>query len=170
MTKTDLSKARFSDLRIMFYGSHNLKIPPEVPIIQNPAETLAYVFGAGLLKKSNKHLNLPRNFFMLVSYINWFSYNNGGFASIAHNLKKCFDDSPGKQKERHGLLIQDAREEFVNYFFELYKFSNREKQYDYDFYDPNWEGISEGRDRSKYIEGIHEKLESLSDGANELWG
>lgn len=168
VTKTGLLKGSYSVLENIFYGIHNLKIPLEMLNIENPAEILANYFTAGSLKRRNQYtsletLGIPQNFLELVDYINKHSYNNKGFAALAHNFKKCFDDSPGKQKEKLGLLEESVGDRFVGMFFFKYRFSNKDQQFNYDFYDPNWEW--DARDKGKYADRIYEELKDLSERA-----
>ena len=115
VTKTSLNKGSYNVLEHIFYGMHNLEIPLEILSIENPAEILANYFAAGSLKRGNAHLNIlniPHDFFKLVNYINTNSYNNIGFASLAHKFKKssCFDSSPGRQRKRFDILEQNVKD------------------------------------------------------------
>jgi len=127
--------------------------------IENPAGILANYFAAGSLKRRYAHeiFDLPRDFFMLVNYLNLYSHNNKGFARLAHEFKKCFDDSPREQKKRFELLNPSVRKEFVDSFFFPYKPSNKENPGG--FYDPNCDGASKGA----YADSIYKELKSLSD-------
>ena len=167
ITKTGLNKGRYDVLENIFYGMHNLEIPLEILEIENPAEILANYFSAGELKRRDAHLNIlniPRDFFGLVNYINWNSYHNTGFAGLAHEFKKYFDNSPGKQRKRLGLLEQSVRDRFADSFFTKYRPSNREEPFNYAFYDPNCDGKSKGI----YADRIYKDLKSLSEKAKKL--
>lgn len=168
VTKTGLKEGDYSVLENIFYGINNLKIPLEILGLQNPAEILSEFFAAGGLKRGDRHLTLgiPQNFLKLVNYINWYSYNNKKFASLAHNFKKCFDDSPGKQKERLELLEENAGDRFVGMFFNKYRFSNKDKKFNYDFYDPNWEW--DARNKGIYADIIYKEFKSLSEKVKQI--
>ena len=168
ITKTGLKEGDYSVLENIFYGINNLKIPLGMLGLQNPAEILAEFFAAGGLKRGDRHLTLgiPQNFLKLVNYINWYSYNNKKFASLAYEFKKYFDDSPGKQRKRLLLLEENVGDRFVGMFFFKYRFSNKDNPYDFEFYDPNWEWGA--RDKGIYIDRIYEELKRLNEEAKKL--
>jgi len=160
ITKTSLNEGSYSVLENIFYGMRNIKISSEIMSIENPGEILADYFAAGILKRENTHLNIlniPRDFFMLVNYLNLYSHNDKGFARLAPKFKKCFDDSPREQKKRFELLDPRVRDSFVKSFFATYKPSNKENPGG--FYDPNCDGENKG----VYADRIHEELKFLSD-------
>ena len=162
VTKTGLTEGSYDVLETIFYGMRNIKISSEIMSIENPAGILADYFAACYLKREDTHLNMlniPRDFFMLVNYLNLYSHNNKGFARLAHEFKKCFDDSPREQKKRFELLEQSVRDSFVDSFFATYKPSNKEDPVGYDFYDPNCDGTS----KEVYADKIYKELKSLSD-------
>ncbi len=163
VTKTGLKKMPPWILKCMFYGMHNLKIPLEKMIIENPAEILSEYFATGILKKGNQHFNnfnIPNDFFKLVKYLNSYSYENG-FASFAHEFKKYFSNRPWEQVKRHGLLRPNIRDRYVGSFFTLYNLSSREKEFDYGFYDKG--------DKEFHVDKIYEELTRSSDKANFLF-
>ncbi len=161
VTNTGLNEGGYGVLENIFYGMRNIKISSEIMSIENPAGILADYFAAGSLKRRDTHkiLDIPHDFFMLVNYLNLYSHNNKGFARLAHEFKKCFDDSLREQKKRFELLEQSVRDSFVDSFFATYKPSNKEDPVGYDFYDPNCDGES----KEVYTDGIYKELKSLSD-------
>jgi len=163
VTKTILKKMPCEILRCMFYGMHNLKIPLEKMIIENPAEISAEHFATGILKKGNQHFsnfNIPDDFSGLRGYLNSYSYNKEKFAYFAHEFKKFFSNSPGEQVKRHGFLGENIRDRFVSSFFTLYNPSSKEKEFDYGFYDRG--------DKEFYVDEIYKGLKLSSDKVNEL--
>jgi len=168
ITKTGLNKESYDVLENIFYGINNLDIPLKMLGIENPAEILANYFAAGRLKKRNAHFRIldivMPDFFRLINYINQYSYGNGKFVSLANNFRKYFDDSPGKQRRRLGLLEQNVRDKFIESFFTPYRPSNREEPFTYAFYDPN----CDGRDKGIYAKRIYEELKSLSERFKKL--
>ena len=160
VTKTGLNEGSYRALENIFYGMRNIKISSEIMSVKNPAEILSDYFATGSLKREHTHLNMlniPHDFFMLVNYLNLYSHNNKGFARLAHEFKKCFDDSPREQKKRFELLDPRVRDSFVKSFFATYKPSNKENPGG--FYDPNCDGENKG----VYADRIHEELKFLSD-------
>ena len=165
VTKTGLNKGNPYVLKYIFYGGNNLEIGLEIPSRENAAEILSKRFAAGILKKWDAHFNLTRDFLELVRFLDDYSYSKIGFASLAQEFKKYFGSSPGKQMERLKLLeqsVEDVGKEFVDSFFTKYKFSNKEKEFDYDFYDRG--------DKEFYVDEIYKELKSSSDKAKGLWG
>jgi len=158
ITKVSLRKGAYNVLENIFYGIYNLKVPLEMLEIENPAEILSNYFAAGALKRRNEHSNFPKNFLGLVNQINRYSYGNKKFSRLAHKFKKYFDNAPGKQRERLGNLEQNVKNRFVKSFFSPYRHSNKDNSFDYDFYDPNWDG----KDKGMYVGIIYKELLALS--------
>ncbi|HUW43967.1 MAG TPA: hypothetical protein VMV95_03345 [Bacillota bacterium] len=166
VTKTGLLKGCYGALENIFYGMHNLEIPLEMLSIENSEEILANFFAAGDLKKGNLHINpyIPIHFLELVNYMNKKSYINKGFLSLAHNFETCFDNSPGKQRERLESLDKQTKNRFVFSFFKEYKCSNKENSFNYSFYNPN----CDGRSKEVYADMIYQQLKFLSDQSKEV--
>ncbi len=165
VTKKGLLEGNYRTLENIFYGINNLGIPIEMLVIENPDEILANYFAAGKLKRHNRHLslNLPHDFLPLINALNKHSYPDG-FASLAHNFRNYFNKNPGKQKERLSILEKTTKDEFIASFFSPYKFSNKDVEFNHDFYDPNFDG----RDKGIYVNKIYEKFLSLSQEVKEI--
>jgi len=166
ITETILKKGSCTALKNIFYGINNLEIPPEMLMIENPAEILSKCFAAGDLKRGNAHRlsdsKIPHDFLGLVRYMDSYSYNNG-FASLAHKFKKCFDSHPEKQRERLGLLeqsMEDVGGRFVNSFLSPYRPSDKENSVTYGFHDLSYKRF--------YVDGICGKFKSLSEKAKQI--
>jgi hypothetical protein len=170
VTTTGLKKGDFDVLKYIFYGIHNLDLELflEIPSIENPGEILSGCFATGGLKKGNRHLENPNiscDFLELKQYLNKCSYNNEKFVSLAHEFKKYFDSSPGKQRERLWLLeqsIEGIGDKFVKSLRSLYRPSDKENSVTYEFHD-----LSYGRKKGFYVDGIYEKFKSLNERARE---
>ena len=172
VTKVNLKKGDLEILRCFFYGVHNLDFKNflEMPLIEKPIEILSKVFAANGLTKENKHLNnpdIPDDFLEFMDYLDEYSNSNEKFVSFAKNFEGYLDIG---QRRRLELLDQSNGRDFVRLFKHTKrKISNREDKYIYDFFDRNWDGIFDGRDRGKYADGIYEKLELLRQKARQKY-
>jgi len=184
--RKDLETLFYDDLKMAFYGLHNLNVHAEMLDVSNPDEIMAYYIGAGMIKRNDypsqfmfeigagdadkerkrivnffaRNSANPGSLFDIVKLLNREAYK-GSLKILAHKCNRRF--APRTQSGRLASISDEAKAKFIASMQKPYRASNREELSNpYAFRDPNIDGKSS----TIYADRIYDFLKDMYDKAH----